>query len=509
MNHLRAAVPRLPAGAAVASWMVWVAFAVALVVRLHSASVTALNPDEAMHVVWADAATWVDFWDFADRIQHPPGFLLLLRGVVWLFGRSDFLLRLPFIVANLAACWFCFAWVRNIGTPRAALFSLLFLACSPAMVSAGTELRQMATLVSFLCPALWALERCLARPQLATWALFGVCILGALLSHYAAVLVLAALALYGVARWPPSGRTLAVLLAAVVITAAIIHHFGALGPLRHVAALRRPPGYLVDHLFRAEVDTAIPFVGAAMIGVWKYLIGGTVVAWLACGVALVGMLTARTRAIGVLLFAPFAVASVMALVSIYPMGQTRHVGYLLPFAAAAFGLGMQVLTGRWGRPAVLVTLLWAALWPDYAPADNLRASVYRHSRDEAFALLEKMIPLEAPLVTDEQTMYLLLYELGPYDRTPATQKRPYTFMQIGGRRILVERTTWCFSPERIAELVRRSKERFDPATGQPLLWLMSAGWEYAAPLAPGLPPGQVASYREVGPLRFLSVPMAQ
>src|SRR5208337_421408 len=132
-------------------------------------------------------------------LAHPPLFILVLHGILF-FGRTELILRLPSLVGGTAALWLAFAWIRRSLGEIPALAGLGFMALSPAAISASTEVRQYGLLLCFVCGALYATERSLTEPSTA-WAIVqGLCLLGALLTHYTAIVVIPSLGLYVLLR---------------------------------------------------------------------------------------------------------------------------------------------------------------------------------------------------------------------------------------------------------------------------------------------------------------------
>jgi hypothetical protein len=115
-------------------------------------------------------------------------------------GRTERILRLPSLVGGTAALWFTFAWIRRSLGEIPALAGLGFMALSPAAISASTEVRQYGLLLCFVCGSLYATERTFIERS-TIWAIVqGLFLLGALLTHYTAVLVLLSLGLYVLLR---------------------------------------------------------------------------------------------------------------------------------------------------------------------------------------------------------------------------------------------------------------------------------------------------------------------
>jgi hypothetical protein len=74
-----------------------------LTVRLWHASGTYLNPDEALHFFVANQTTWGRTYQESLILAHPPLLIFLLHA--WRnLGTSEWMLRLPSILAGTASC---------------------------------------------------------------------------------------------------------------------------------------------------------------------------------------------------------------------------------------------------------------------------------------------------------------------------------------------------------------------------------------------------------------------
>ncbi len=74
------------------------------------------------------------------------------------------------------------------------------MAIAPVAITASTEVRQYGLLLCFVCGSLYATERMFTERS-TVWAIVqGLFLLGALLTHYTAIVVLGSLGLYVVVR---------------------------------------------------------------------------------------------------------------------------------------------------------------------------------------------------------------------------------------------------------------------------------------------------------------------
>ncbi len=489
----------------VPTWAVAGTLALALLLRLYVAAATTFNPDEAMHVVWADAAGWVELREFIRRIQHPPLFLLVLHGLTALFGRSEFWLRLPFVLINVLACGCVYLWVRRLATARAALVALFFAAASPVMVNAAIELRQGGLALAGCAVALWALEEVLRQ---ARWLAAGILLAAtfvASMSHYSTGLLVPVVLAYCLVRRVPTARALWLGGLIVVSVGGALLYTSGPSLFWHLRTMSRAPSYLLPHLFSGTTAEVVPFINRAVQGTWSELVGIAAMATPVSCIAVIGWAAAASAASRFLLAGPFLVALLAALVGLYPMGDTRHVAYLLPFAAASVGIGMATIVRPLGNLGLAGVALVSLVWPYYAPTDNLRNQVLARHRDEAWDFVRRTVPPDVPVVLDEQTMYVLLAAEGHPEHVPDVVATRFKWIEIGGRRVLVHRKRWCFAPEQMDEVLRDSSELVSPSSRSHELVVLSSGWELAPPLTTGVAPARVAAYRSYGPFRVLVV----
>ncbi len=134
-------------------WLALAGIVSGLAIRQAYAGACYLNPDEASHFNAARPNSWLGAFDASLTTAHPPLFILVLHGVLFL-GRSELILRLPSVAGGTAALWLTFAWLRRSLGGIPALAGLVFMTLSPAAISASTEVRQYGLLLCFVSGAL-------------------------------------------------------------------------------------------------------------------------------------------------------------------------------------------------------------------------------------------------------------------------------------------------------------------------------------------------------------------
>jgi len=148
----------------------------------------------------------------------PPAFFV----VAWLgrrVGSDQFWLRLPSLVCGVATIPLVFAVGRRLVGSWAALVGAGLATLSPFLVWYSNEARAYALLAFLVVASTWALLWALERGGFWRWALLTVLVAAALLTHYTALFVVVAQALW--ALWTTRER-LAPLLGSLAAAALIV-----------------------------------------------------------------------------------------------------------------------------------------------------------------------------------------------------------------------------------------------------------------------------------------------
>jgi uncharacterized membrane protein len=163
-------------------------------------------------------------WTSLTNDAHPPLYYVLLR--LWrdAFGSSDAALRSLSVVVSLAGVVLLFEVGRLLVGPASALWACLLMALAQPQIWYAQEARSYALLIAMLLGAATALVRIerMGFGRLRAVALGG-CLLGAMLTHYFAVAVCAALGVYAVLRLrgPVRTRVVGVMAASAVVYAMV------------------------------------------------------------------------------------------------------------------------------------------------------------------------------------------------------------------------------------------------------------------------------------------------
>jgi len=342
-----------------------VAIAVAgLALRLLAARGSFVSPDERLHLQIAGAPTLGETYRTSLYNAHPPLFALLLH--VWSgIVSGPWALRVLPAVLGAAAIWPAYRFARSAVGEAAGLVALVQLAFLPSVVSVSAELRGYAALLLFSAASLWAVERATADderarlwPAVALWAAASAL---ALLSHYAAVWVVGAAALYGTIRlgrralrpaWIAANAFLAAVSAFLWLTQASALRGGAL-------EAEAKATWLAESYYSPGRESAPAFLVRQTEALFAHLYSTRVagVAALVLALAGVALLLHRRSPVAVLLAAPFAATAAAGLAGLYPYGGTRHSIELVLFAAPAVGVALARATGERVTVALVLALL--------------------------------------------------------------------------------------------------------------------------------------------------------
>lgn len=498
----------------IGSWVVSKCGAIAIIIivagcaiRLAYANSCYLNPDEAAHFDVANKDSWDASYKAAFDLAHPPLLILVLHAMLFL-GHAEIWLRMPSIACGTAALWFAFAWMRNSLGPVPALGGLTFLTFSPAAISASTEIRQYGLLLFFTCSALYATARTLNEKSIGWSIVLGFCLLGAIFSHYTAVIIVISIDFYimlylVVERLPL--RVLGSLAVAQLVMAATLGwlYFG------HVRGnisfgVGSSMDYLRKYYFQRGLESPVHFLGREILGTFSYLVGARTLSY-GYGVAfLLGIAALWTtrdilkRRIALFVLTPFVVGIVFAAFQIFPFAGTRHEAYLLPFLSA--GVGGLFLWLERGAPLVLLALGTGTglIWQQCraAPDNNPRVMKWTDMA-AAIRCLHEDAPVGSVIVVDYETFAVLRYYLAADTRTLHWMRTAAKIeANLGGYRVVAPKPyVWAFDSEAIIQISHRA-EALGLSSADPF-WIVSVAWGQPS-LASRLLPSVYSDYEDFG-----------
>ena len=177
-----------------AELLLWAMVAAALVLRLPY-----LDESIGYDELWSTRvrlAPWATLLDTIWRDVHPPLYSLLLAGWVGVFGDSEVSIRIPPLLAGLAALPVLFSLARRFVPHATALLATFLLAVSPVHIWYSREARPYSVLLLLTLLTLLAYYRWRERPgdRRRMW-LYLMAALAASMTHYFVVGLLGVLTL--------------------------------------------------------------------------------------------------------------------------------------------------------------------------------------------------------------------------------------------------------------------------------------------------------------------------
>ena len=469
----------------------------AFLVRLRAAFGTFLNSDEALHYLLANQSSWRLAYNASLTNAHPP--LLTLVLFLWRsVGTSEFVLRLPSVIAGTAFCWIFFKWLSRMLGPVTGFIGLILVSFLPPMIALSAEVRQYALLLFFVVSAAYLLERALAENSAAMMLLSAISLCLALLSQYSAILFAAAIGLYSLLRViarRPSAQVLAAWvmgqMAAIGLIASL--YVSHISKLKGDYAAGTINGWLANSFFRPGHDNPLLFVIARTGGVFQYVFGQLAVGDVAFLAFIAGIVllwkenvtpkgsTVTFRQIGALLVLPFAVAAGASIARIYPYGGTRHSAFLIMFALAGVSfLLAKLVKQRIARGiglAILIVAVCTAFGKPHRPY-MFREDQSRTQMVRAMGFIHAQIPQSDLIFVDYQTRLLLGYYLCPEQPVPfSSPVGSLEEFQCGGHRVFAAGPDlYIFTAGNFVSRLNALLRSVPLKSGQSV-WVIQAGWE--------------------------------
>jgi hypothetical protein len=469
--------------------------------RLFQACAYFLNPDEALHNLLASQPTVSLAYKAALTNAHPPLLILVLYYWRWL-GQSEWILRLPSVLAGTACCWLAYLWLKDVTDRSTAFIGLLLLAFAPALVGLSAEIRQYALLLFFMSGCLYLSERALRQNSALLMILFSLSLYGALLVHYSSLLFAFTIGVYMAVRLYPYGnrmRLTAVWAAGQVVGVIISGYF----VVTHVMRLHQSgmtPGiydtWLRKSIFHSGDRNPASFAAVQTLRVFTYLFSHGVVGTLALLAFLAGMVLLvrgktfsnkvdatedgpRPWHLALLFGLGFAVNCGAALAGQYPYGATRHSASLLLFAVSGACIGL----APWARArlwltslAVVLCLIVSNFFPAPPPAIRPRNQA-RALMQKAVASFRQSAEPGSLVFADYQSGLLFGYYVCGHGVVQVFEPlQAFAKADCGSYTVITTTPEeWKFyaqdTPEELAEIAKT----YNLAPGTKL-WLFDAGW---------------------------------
>jgi hypothetical protein len=471
-------------------------------VRLWQASGTFLNPDEAMHFLVANQASWKLTYEASLSLAHPPLLILLLHA--WRsLGTSEITLRVPSILLGTAFCWLLYKWVATLFGDSVAWIAFLLALFLPSTIDFSIEVRQYALFLALAMASAYLLERALDANSAPAMLFSALSLWLAMCSHYSALLFAGGFGLYAVfrmvARRPP--RKIFALWAAGQAGAVAL---GAFFYMSHISRLSQISGtsgiiqgwgssYLPNSYYVPGRINPLLFIFARTGGVFQYAFGQAVVGDLALvafvlGIFLVfrqpgrqpGLSRVQANALAVLFVLPFTVGCTAAMTRLYPYGGTRHSAFLLPFVLAGVSLALaHLLKYRLasGIAVAIAVALLCNLFPAHRQPYVSRADQSLAKMNAAVDFMQHQIAPNEIIFTDSQSGLLVEHYLCDHRIPNEDHSMPgFISFDCGGHRVIV--TDWktsYFTPRSFYDPWQILAAKYDLQPGS-RVWITQMGW---------------------------------
>jgi 4-amino-4-deoxy-L-arabinose transferase-like glycosyltransferase len=507
---------------------------VGLLLRLHAASGTFLNPDEAMHVTVADQDSLADAYQASLSLAHPPLMVLVLY--FWRhIGTSEFSLRLPSVVAGTLFYWLFFRWAKVVLGSIAAIVALMFASLLPPLVALSSEVRQYSLLLVFMAGATYLLEISILKNSVSRMAFSFLCLWLAVLSHYSGLPFAAAFCIYGGLRLRSprkSGKLFLSWVAGLLGTAALFLFLyqTQISTLKaSELAGQAANTWLRRSYFHSADENLMAFIFGRSFAVFQFIFGQQVIGDIAGVLFIFGILSLvrnksfnlaaeLARPLAAFLALPFMINCALAIGGHFPYGGTRHTIFLEMFALA--GVAFFILSVTRARAVVAITIAAIVViicyvfgfhhQPYMARTDQSRARM-----NEAMGFVRHDVPRLDLIFVDHQASLMLAHYLCDTKPKKVTTTE-FDFFDCAGHHIIALAEVprlWAFTPESFGgewdDLVRT--QQLKPGAN---VWVVQAGWGASIALdlpqvRPDLIPEQLRSFgRNISLFRLSPRPIA-
>ena len=472
--------------------------ALGFLARVGLATITYLNPDEALHYWLSVQPSLRLAYQATLTSAHPPLFILMLY--FWHgLGHSELLLRMPSVLAGTGFCWFGFKWLERVVPYRAALLTLILLLFSPSLIALAAEVRQYALMLFFMAASLYFFELALAKHSWRFMLLFGAALLLSLLSHYSALFFALAMAIYALLRLYPR-RTETRLVGIWLVTQVLALGLCIFVFIPHLVLLRQQglPQQIADTWLRKSIfhpaeESFLIFVGRQTVRLFRYLVGQPAGGGIAMLFFLYGLFSLfrpggqktpgpNRLELSLVLLTPLIATIVTS--RIYPYGGTRHDSFLALAVFTVIGSGINALRPRQGGTDITVLVALMAVsnlhpspgGPYIRPQDQRKQLMH-----QAVAVLDRSASPAGFVFTDYQGGLVLGYyacQRNLVTLWPSVE--PFRKCPCGRYQAITTSTQiWSLSADQFASQVAQLATRYGLGAGSEV-WFFRSGWGVAS-----------------------------
>jgi 4-amino-4-deoxy-L-arabinose transferase-like glycosyltransferase len=436
-----------------------------------------INPDEGIYYAVAHASSFQEGWNIVSANPHPPLFYGLL-GLFALFGDDPAWLRLPALIAGCALIPVMFLFAREVGGEVCAIVAAGLVTLSPGAIGVSQVARPYSLQALVLCLTLWCLSICLRRGETKWLLLLAVLSCLSLLVHYSSLQVLAGAAAVSVGiAWRQSDRPHWVRLGLAhvpwVLCFGLLYWTHVQPRLLGTDGQRQAvDGWLADGYIASSWDLFEVWrgifeylAGAAPMWLWFLGLGlGTWASMKRLRYLKRNPIDTESGAPRDLLMLGLVVvvvplATLLSILQLYPLGTTRHSGYLLVVFAPMIGLGVaRLVEGEIRLPMAasvltLVVAVLAGVTPSvlglHAPRrhPHPELTITRAEIEEAFLPeIRKLLDTQGIVLMDQETAHTLVPVLQAEAGFLYRGGVPRADLTWGERRIHIAPACWIMMP---------------------------------------------------------------
>jgi len=464
------------------------------------------NPDELLHYLMINQpSAWLAYQASLTN-AHPPliyAFLYLLH----FLSRSEWVLRLPSVIAGTALCWALYKWIGTILGKAAGLIGLLVVTFCPAIISLSAEVREYALLLFCMTTAMYFLERAFQEKSVAkTWGFSGFLYL-AILSHYSAAFFALAIGIYALARIaddiPP--RKVMIAWASGQAGALAIYAFLYVTQISKLKNSIEVWGAGYDEsYFRPDRVSLFTFTRIHTSNIFLFLFGQRQISqamllFFIAGLAflffrdlLSGPQKPGPRRLGILFFLPFLAVWGASIATIYPYVGTRHTVFLAPFAIAAISFFLAAVSGQklWAGLLMAVLLMGVS----NASGKAMETGIPKENQSRALMAatmnyIHQSVPQGDVILADYESSVTLAYYLcGSAGAIPNEAYRGDIGRYECAGYTVLQPPVWKMIPQNLQLVFKRAAQVHGIKPGA-RVWVFQAGWgeTYADALPNGVP----------------------
>jgi MFS family permease len=471
----------------------WFVIGGGFLARLFAAHGTYFNPDEALHYQLIHQQTLALAYRHGMTNAHPP--LLYIVLYFWQFlGRSEWMMRMPLVIAGTTFCWFFFQWIKAMWGKTPALIGVIIAAFCPALIGLSAEVRHYSLMLVAMAAALYFLERAFQESSGLWMAGFATALYMAILSHYSAVFFTCAVGLYCLMRITDLKRQRR-------MYAWVISQVGALAIyaflyITHVSKVRdsitdwSQPFY--GAYFHAQNSELTDFTITQTSKIFAYLFEESHVSQLMlfaflAGIALLfarGLVRPRQDSLrysALLLLLSVALVWGAGVCGIYPYLGSRHTIVIAPFVIAGASFCLANLVGHrlWIGIAAAVVLMSASNLFGGPPQPYIAREDQRMEVMTAAMQTIRQVSSGDPIFTDAEGGLDLLYYLCGRDNIVAWDEMShpgFASLVCGGHQIVrTDYHVWKFTPGNFSKQFASMAREFGLKPGDQV-WTFQTGW---------------------------------